>query len=78
MTVRVDEPGRHYAPERIDHGRRAVPVDAGQISDGEDPITEHADVGGSTRGAGAVDDGAAANEQVEGRHARMMPPHKSH
>ena len=47
----------------------AVRSTTAEVADREDPVAEDADVGAPARRAGAVDDGPAAEEQVERGHA---------
>ena len=65
--MQVDEPGRDRAAGRVEHDGPARRVDA--IADGHDPSGAHEHVGAP--GAGGVDDGAAANEELT-RHGH--PP----
>ena len=64
VRVRVDEAGRHDASAGLD--RLACRV-AGEIADRGDAAADDADIGVEAGRARAVDDGAAADEEVEGR-----------
>jgi hypothetical protein len=68
--VRIDESGRHDPVARIDDAR--CTIRDGEVADGEDAVPEDADIGGPTRGAGPIDDGATPDKQVEGGHRSMM------
>ncbi len=72
MTVRVDEPRGHDAAGHVQHALDPVIVDGSQVADREDPVAEHADIGAPSGGPGAVDDGPAAEQQVEGGHRAMV------
>ena len=75
VPVRVDEPrARRRARSRRSPARRRASSTADEVVDGQDPVAEDADVGTAPGRPGPVDDGAAAQEQVEGGHAVMMPP----
>ena len=82
----VDEDGPVRVPVRVDEARRDHPavdiedaldlrrIDRAEVPDGQDPVAEHADIGSPRRRARAVDDGPAAEQQVEAGHVRMMTP----
>ena len=72
MPVRVDEPGRDDTPGDLEDGRDLAVRDRRQVADGQDPVTEHADVGRTARAPGPVDHRPAAEQQVEGRHPAMV------
>jgi hypothetical protein len=68
----VDEARRDHAPARVDGGRRGR---LGKVADGDNPIAAHADVPAEPRRAGAVDDAAVGDFEVEwlgvwGSHGR--------
>src|SRR5262249_7134150 len=67
MRVRVDQPGRDAEVRGIDAalGRRAV-----ETSDRDDAIALDADIGPEPRRAGAVDDAAVLDDEVE--HRRVL------
>ena len=62
MGVDVDEPGGHDEAGRVDDG-------VGLVGDlwahGDDPVAVDGDIGGTRRCAGAVDQEAAADEEVD-------------
>ena len=64
VGVHVDEPGADHEAVGVDHSRRRLP---GQTADRRDPVARDPDVRLEPRVAGAVDDAAAANEDVEHR-----------
>ena len=72
--MRVDEPGRDDASRGVDDGGDLTTIRGRKIADPQDAVAQHADVRASSWRAGPIDYGAAANEQVEGGHAQMMPP----
>jgi hypothetical protein len=78
VPVGVDEAGGDDEPTGVDHLRHVTRVHGREIVDRQDPVAQDADVGGAPRGAGAIDDGPAAHEQVESGHALMMPPRTGH
>ena len=68
MGMAVDEARRHDQAVGVDGavgGRR----DAADLDDAAVP---DADIGGEARLSGAVDDGAATNEKIEGHHRRSL------
>ena len=78
VPVRVDEPRGDDKTGGIDHLRHADVIDRRQVIDGEDAVAEHADVRATAGSATAIDDGAVANQQIEGGHVEMMPPRTAH
>jgi hypothetical protein len=68
VCVQVDEPRRHDAPRGVDHPACARRVDRGRRH-ARNAIPLHGDVGAVTRAPRAIDDGAAANQEVVGRPA---------
>jgi hypothetical protein len=73
MGMRVDETWRDDLARRWDHALRTR---LRQRADGHDPVAIHADVGFEPRRSAAVDDGTAANENVEAlrvSHGRVTP-----
>ena len=73
VPVRVDESGRDDEPAGVDHLRDVARVDRREVVDREDPVAQDPDVRAATGRSGAIHDGAAAQEQVEGGHPLMMP-----
>jgi hypothetical protein len=72
----VDEAGRDGQATRFDHGRGFL---AGESADGHDAIAADAHVGHEGRPATAIEDGAAANENVERRRrGRLSRHHRQH
>ena len=65
VAVRVDEAGADDPAGDLDDARHAPRVERRQVADLDDPVAAHEHVGDATGRAGAVDDGAAAEEQVE-------------
>ena len=76
--MRIDEPGCDDQPADIDHSGHVPGIDRRQVVDRQDPVPEDADVRAAAGRAGAVHDGAAAEQEIEGRHALMMPPRTGH
>jgi hypothetical protein len=64
VRVHVDKPGADDEAIGVDHARRGL---AAQAADRRDPVARDADVRLEPRVAGAVDDAAAADEDVEHR-----------
>ena len=62
VGVRVDEPGGHHEPGRVDH---AIRDRVGQVADARDAVPAHTDVGPDPRVPRPVDDPAAAHDQIE-------------
>ena len=59
---------RQFVEDALD----PVDVDGSEVANREDPVAEHADIGAPSWGPGAVDDGPAAEQQVEGGHRAMV------
>ena len=69
MAVRVDEARRHDPTAHVELEPDLAVRHDSEIAHREDPVTEDADVGAPARRTGAIDDGPAAQEQVEPGHA---------
>src|SRR5581483_8150333 len=65
VRVRIDEPGRDGQAVSVDHLVRRIV----EVTEGDDASVAHPDVGPARRRAGAVDDVAAADDEVEHAHA---------
>jgi hypothetical protein len=78
VSVRVDEAWRDDMPGGIDHVPGTVGRDRARVVDGGDPVAPQGDVGEPSGGAGPIDDGPAAEQQVEGGHDVMMPSRTGH
>ena len=72
MAVRIDEPRRDDPAAGVDHRLDVGVGDIGQVPDREDPVAEQADIGGPGACASAVNEQAAAQDQVEGRQCPAM------
>ena len=70
--MRVDEARRHGPIADIQLQRDLTARDDAEVADGEDPVAKDADVRAPTRGSGPIDDGPAAEEQVEAGHSAMV------
>ncbi len=68
VGVAVDEARRHDQAVGIDRARRG----RRDAADLDDAAVLDADIGGEARLARAVDDGAAADEEIEGHHRRSF------
>ena len=64
MRVRIDEARRDDEPARVDGALGCQARGAG-VADEDDAVAAYADVGDARRRAGAVEDGAAAEEEVD-------------
>jgi hypothetical protein len=60
VGVHVDPAWRHQLVPGVD----LAPAAAGHLADGDDAAVVYGDVTGEARTAGAVDDGAVANDQI--------------
>ena len=67
MRVQVDEAGRDELARRVDDLRRGLGRDV--AVDGGDPVAGDRDVEAALVPAARIDDVAAADQQVEPRHA---------
>jgi hypothetical protein len=61
VRVAIDEPGGHDMAAGVDHPLRLTAL---EVTDGDDLVVSDADVGGSRLARQAVEDDAAANDQV--------------
>ena len=67
-------PGATTRPVDVEDPLDLGRIDRAEVPDGQDPVAEHADIGAPRWRARAIDDGPAAEQQVEAGHARMMTP----
>jgi len=65
VAVRVHEARGDHVAGAVDHLCDIGFGDRREVADGDDPVACDADVGRAARAARAVDDGAAAEEEVE-------------
>ena len=70
--MRVDEPRRDDEPGGVEDRLHAGVRHRAEVAHGDDAVARDADVGPTARRPGAVDQGAAADHEVE-RHAPIVP-----
>ncbi len=68
MGVAVDEAGRHHMALGVDYLIRGLAV---KLADGGDSAVADGDIGAVTRRAGAVDHGAALDDEIV---SHLFPP----